>query len=276
MTELKQLLEYAMPKPSSAWETVDGELESESKPCLRLVPAPDVFTGVDSVLQLKRFVYTWLKVRDRWLVKVSAELRPPEFANRRAWRTFMRGSFDPAPIKPESEAGKSRLRFADYLGLPEPPKFDIESTNFGLNPLRPLEQTVNGSMVRNALHEINEINFLHDVYEVELRRTWDLPSVIVSRLQHIAGGNKNFFENPSPISRRSGPERFRWILALKDIVNEWPTSLPKPHDFDLEPRMTDKGPRVDDLLVLELAVARYYCHVAEEILGRRPTIPFYR
>lgn len=273
---MKELLEFATPKPSNAWETADGELESEPKTSLRLVPAPDVFTGVDSVLQLKRFIYVWLKVRARWLVKVSAELQPPEFANRRAWRTFMRGSFDPAPIKPESEAGKSRLRFTDYLGLQEPPRFDIMNTRFGLDPPRPLEQTVGRSTVQNTLREINDINFLHDVYEVELKRTWDLPSVIIDRLQHIAGGSRDFFADPSPIPLRSAFERLRWVVALRDIVKGWPTTLPKPRDFDLEPRETEKGPRVDDLLALELAVARRYCRVAEEILGRRPTIPLYR
>jgi hypothetical protein len=274
--DLKRLLEYATPRPTSAWETVDRELEPESTPCLRLAPALDVFTGVDTVLQLKRFVYVWLKVRARWLLKVSEELQPPEFANRRAWRTFMRGSFDPAPINAQSEAGKSRLRFADYLGLSPPPKFDINNTRFGLNPAHPLDRTVDECVIRNALHEINHINFLHDVYDVELRRTWDLPSVVVDRLQHIAGSNKDCFANPTPLSLRSGSERLRWIVALREIVKEWPTSLPKPHNFELEPRETPNGPRVEDLLGLELAVGRYYGHVAEEILGRRPTIPLYR
>jgi hypothetical protein len=275
-TDLKQLLEYVTPKASGAWETVDRELESELKPSLRLVPALDMFTGVDNVLQLKRFVYAWLKVKDRWLLRVSGELQPPEFANRRAWRTFMRGSFDLAPIKPESEAGKSRLRFADYLGLPATPRFNINSTRFGLNPSHPLDRTVEKTMIRNALHEINDINFLHDVYEVELRRTWDLPSVIVERLQHVAGDNQNFFANPTPLPRSPVSQRLKWVLALKEIVKEWPSSLPKPRDFDLVPRTTAKGPKVEDVLLLELAVARCYCRVAEEILGRRPTIPLYR
>ncbi|KAF9642469.1 hypothetical protein BDM02DRAFT_3133072 [Thelephora ganbajun] len=274
--DLKQLLQYATPKPSGAWETVDRELEPESKPSLHLVPALDVFTGVDNVLQLKCFIYVWLKVKNRWLLRVSKELQPPEFANRRAWRTFMRGSFDPSPIRPESEAGKSRLHFTDYLGLSEPLTFDINSTKLGLAPLHPLKKTVEGSSVRNALHEINEINFLYDVYEVELRRTWDLPSIIVDRLRHIAGNNRNPFENPTPISRRSISERLGWIVALKDVVKEWLTSFPKPRDFDLEPRRTPAGPKVEDVLALELAVAKYYAHVAREILGRRPTIPLYR
>jgi len=274
--DLKQLLEYAALKPSSAWETVGEELEPEPKPSLRLAPPLDVFTGVDNVLQLKRFVYVWLKIKGRWLAKVGEELQPPEFANRRAWRTFMRGSFDPTPIKPESEAGKSRLRFTDYLGLSEPPKYDINNTRLNLNPLRPLDKTVDDFTVRNALHELNEINFLHDIYEVELRRTWDLPSVIVDRLRHVAGDDGAPFANLKPFSRRSVPERLRWIVALRDIVKEWPTSLPKPREFDLEPRTTARGPRVEDLLALELAVARRYLHVTGEILDRRPTIPLYR
>ena len=275
-TDLNQLLEYATPKPSGTWETVDGELGLEPKSSLRLAPTLDVFTNVDSALQLKRFIYVWLKVKDRWLLKVGEELQPPEFANRRAWRTFMRGSFDLAPIKPESEAGKSRLRFADYLGLSEPLKFDIDNTRFGLGPPGHLDKTVDKTVIRNALHEINEINFLHDIYEVELRRTWDLPSAIINRLERIAGDNKNPFADPSPLSRRTTVERLRWITALRDIVQDWPTSSPKPRGFDLEPRATASGPRVDDLLTLELAVGRYYSHVAEGILGRRPTIPLYR
>ena len=275
-SELKLLLEHTSPKPTAAWESVDRDLEPEPKPSLRLAPALDVFTSVENVLQLKRFVYTWLKVKPKWLAKVSEELQPPEFATRRAWRTFMRGSFDPQPIKAESEAGRSRLRFTDYLGLPEAPKFDIASTRLGLAPPRALDLTVDKAAIKMALHEINDLNFLHDVYEVELRRTWDLPSVIVSRLRPIAGDNENFFANPCVIFRGSLTERLRWIVALREIIKDWPTSLQKPPNFNLEPRMTARGSNVEDIFALELAVARFYCHVAEEILGRKATIPRYR
>ena len=276
--EVEQLLKSVTPKPSTAWEAADGELgPSESKASIRLAPPLDVFTGVDSVLQLKRFVYVWLKVKSRWLRRVSKELQPPEFANRRAWRTFMRGTFDTSTIKPESEAGRSRLRFADYLGLLEPLKFDINSTRIGSNPARHLDKTINASLIQTALHDINDINFLHDIYEVELRRTWDLPSVIAGRLSRIAGDNENPFESPSMISRSSVSERLKWIVALREIIKEWPSSFQKPQSFYLEPRETATvGPRVDDLLALEFAVAKYYAHAAEEVLGRRPTIPLYR
>ena len=274
----EQLLKSVMPKPSNAWEAADGELgPPESKASLRLVPALDVFAGVENVLQLKRFVYVWLKVKARWLKKVSRELQPPEFANRRAWRTFMRGSFDPSPIKPESEAGKSRLQFADYLGLPEPLKFDINNTRIGLNATRHLDETINASSIQMALHEINEINFLHDIYEVELRRTWDLPSVIIGRLRSVTGDNENPFESPSMISRSSVSQRLKWILALREIIKEWPSSFQKPQNFHLEPReTTSAGPRVEDVFALEFAVAKYYAHAAEELLGRKPTIPLYK
>ena len=275
--DLRRLLEYVRPRPTGPWETAEREMAPGSKSSLHLAPALDVFTGVDSVLQLKRFIYVWLKVKDKWLVRASKELQPPEFSTRRAWRTFMRGSFDPAPIKPDSEAGKSRLRFADYLGLSEPLKFDVDRTRLGPGPLRPLDKTVDKFTIRRALHELNELNFLHDVYEIELRRTWDLPSVIVDKLRQVAGGSgKDFFVNPSSPSRQSVPERLRWIVALRDIVKEWPTSLPKPSNFDMEPRMSERGPNIEDLFALELAVARFYCCVAEELLVRRPTIPLYR
>lgn len=274
--DLKRLLKYATPKPSSTWEALNRRSEPESRPSLRLVPALDVFTGAENVLQLKRLVYAWVKVKNRWLMKVSKELQPPEFANRRAWRVFMEGSFDPSPINPESEGGESRLRFAGYLGLPEPVQFNTNSTRVGPNPPQALENTVSDAMVWKVLHEVNEINFLHDVYEVELRRTWELPPVILSRLRHIAGGNKNPFEKPSLIPRRTAVERLRWIVALRDIVREWPSSIPKPKNFDLKPRMSAAGPRVEDVLALELAVANQYYYVAREILGRKPTIPLYK
>lgn len=274
--DLKRLLKYATPRPSSTWEALDRKLEPEPRPSLRLVPALEVFTGVENVLQLKRFVYAWLKVKNRWLIKVSKELQPPEFANRGAWRTFMQESFDPSPIKPGSEAGKSRLRFADYLGLPEPVQFNINSTRVGRNPPQALENTVSDAMVWKVLHEVNEINFLHDVYEVELRRTWELSPVIVGRLRHITGGNESPFEKPPLVPRRTAVERLKWIVALRDIVKEWPSSLPRPKKFDLEPRMSAAGPRVEDLLALELAVANQYYYVAREVLGRKPTIPLYK
>jgi len=94
----------------------------------------------------------------------------------------------------------------------------------------------------------------------------------VTRLRPIAGGSNTFFADPALIDHHTISKRLKWIAALRDIVSAWPSPLPKPHDFSLEPRSTDKGIRVDDLMALEVAVAKQYFRVAEEILGRRPTI----
>ena len=188
----------------------------------------------------------------------------------------MRGSFDPAPLKPESEAGRSRLRFTAYLGLPEPPRFDIKSTRLRGNPPDTLEATVRVPTVQYTLRQVNDINFFHDVFEVELKRTWDLPSSIIERLQGITGGSSDCFANPKPIVLRSIEERARWIFELRDVITLWPSSVAKPLHFNLVPRETDKGFNPQDIMALELAVAKFYCQAAGEILGRRPTIPLYR
>jgi hypothetical protein len=188
----------------------------------------------------------------------------------------MQGSFDPQPIKPESEAGKSQLRFVDYLGLPEPPNFDITNTRLGLSPPRHLEHTVDSDIIKKTLQEINNINFIHDIYDVELQRTWDLPSVIMSRLGPITGGNQDFFARPSVLPRSSVSLHLEWITGLREIISQWPASLPKPTNFDLKPRTTSKGPNVEDLFALELAVARFYCRTVEDIIGRKATMALYR
>jgi len=241
-----------------------------------LVPALDIFTSVDNVTQLKRFVYTWVKIRSRWLRKVSEESQAPDFSTRRAWRTFMRGSFDPAPINPESEAGKSRLRFTAYLGLPEPPTYDINSTTFGSNPPSHLDRTVDSRTVQAVLREVNQLNFFHDVFEVELKRTWDLPSAILERLRPITKGRQNYFAEPNPMALTKLEERASWLLAFREVLTSWPCSVQKPSTFDLALRNTKRGLNVQDVIALELALARFYCHAAAEILGRRPTIPLYR
>jgi len=265
-----------VPKPTEAWKTVDGEIPPEEKPSLHLVPSLDIFTGVDNVLQLKRFVYTWTKIKMTWFRRVGEELRPPDFSTRRAWRTFMRGSFDPAPINAESEAGKNRLRFTAYLGLPEPPRFDINSTRLEANAPDILDKTVHTHVIQTALRQLNNINFLFDVFEVELKRTWDLPSVILERLQGIAGGSKNCIVDPNPIILLTVEQRASWILALRDLIARWPSSDAKPPNFDIVPRKTSTGFNVQDVMALELAVARSYCRTAGQILNRRPTIPLYK
>ena len=188
----------------------------------------------------------------------------------------MRGSFDPQPIKPDSEAGRSRLRFADYLELPEPPTFDIMNTSLYRGAPHHLDRTIDENTIRTTLQEINDLNFLHDVYEVELRRTWDLPSVIVDRLLPITGENREPFTIPSVLPRSTISARLKWIIGLRSIISQWPTSLPKPANFDMKPRVTSSGPNVQDVFALELAVARFYCRTAEEVLGRKATIPLYK
>ena len=208
--------------------------------------------------------------------KVSEEFQAPDFSTRRAWRTFMRGSFDPAPINPESEAGKSRLRFTAYLGLTEPPTYDINGTSLGLNPPNHLDRTIDPRTVEAILRQVNQVNFFYDVFEVELKRTWDLPSTILDRLQPITHGRRNYFVDPNPMVLTKLEERLSWLLAFRDVLSPWPSSFPKPANFALVPRQTDRGPNVQDVIALELTLAKFYCHTAEEILLRRPTIPLYK
>ena len=188
----------------------------------------------------------------------------------------MRGSFDPAPINRETESGNSRLRFTAYLGLPEPPSFDVKRTCFGRSPLVELDLTVDGTAVGTTLREVNQLNFYHDVFEVELKRTWDLPSTILERLRPITGGRQNYFGDPSPMDLTKLEDRASWLLAFREIITPWPSSDAKPPNFDLEVRQTERGPNVQDVMALELALARFYCHTVEEVLGRRPTIPLYK
>ena len=263
------------PKSSDAWRRAAEEIPLEERPALHLVPSLDVFTSVENVLQLKRFVYTWARIRPRWLLKVGEELQPPDFSTRRAWRTFMRGSFDPTPAKPESEAGKSRLRFSAYLALPEPPSFDISKTSLGLGAPGPLDRTVSAEVVATVLRQVNQLNFFHDVFEVELKRTWDLPPVILERLEPITGSS-TYFAHPDLMDLKTIDRRANWLLAFRGVLSFWPSTASKPLNFDLVPRKTERGFNVSDVVALELALARFYCHTAEEILGRRPTIPLYK
>ena len=275
--ELDLVLDAVIPRPTECWRSADSEILPEEKPCLHLVPPLDVFTKVEDLLQLKRFVFVWRKVSAAWFRRVSEELQPPDFSTRRAWRTFMRGSFDLSPLRPESEAGKSRLRFAGYLDLPEPPKFNIDQTFFNCDPPKPLDKTVDVQVIKSVLFKVAQVNFFHDVYEVELKRTWDLPSVVLERLQPITGSS-NYFLDPAPVTFSTIEDRVKWLLAFRDVVSPWPSSFQKSKDFDIVPRRSsDKAAlKVQDVTALELALARFYCHTAQEILGQRPTIPLYK
>lgn len=110
----------------------------------------------------------------------------------------MRESFDPAPAKLESKAGKSRLCFLAYLTLLEPPMFNINKTSLGPGPPRPLDTTVSAEVVATVLCQVNQVNFFHDIFEVKLKRTWDLPSFILERLEPITGSS-TYFAHPDLI-----------------------------------------------------------------------------
>ena len=188
----------------------------------------------------------------------------------------MRGSFDPAPLNPDSEAGRSRLLLSAYLGFPDPPKFDINHTSLGPHPQATLDATVTPNLVRQALSQVNHMNFFYDVFEVELKRTWDLPLAILERLQPITGHAGNYFADPIPLNLATLRARATWLLAFRVILTTWPSSREKPRNFEVVPRETDSGINAQDVMALELALARFYCHAAQDILGRRPTIPLYR
>jgi len=269
----RELQELVEPKPTKAW--LDAARSCAKIPLggdqhqPRFVPLIDVITGVASERKAKEFVAVWRIIRLPWLGHVFMEGRPPQFATRKAWKSFVAGTFSAGEIQPTNEISIARINFAEFLGLKKVLTLRRESYSFLKEEVPgPVDAMITVDMVREAVRELADLNFLYDMFEIEYRRTYDPPDQICRRMTPIAGnGNLTF---PVPVPRSKLSDRAAWLITVRDFMVPWPGS--KPPSFDVQ---IPNPPTLGDVRSLESAVAEVYCSNVTLILRRRPVLPRY-
>ena len=267
---LQKLLE---PQPAKIWAEVAAiyasvPLEgSQHQP--RFVPPIDLITGVSTERKAKEFVAVWRLVRFKWLHEVFVTRKPPEFATRKAWKSFTSGVFSKAKIQPHNETSVARIRFAEFLHFKRIISLPRENFTFvkGEEP-GTIDEKVSTEMVRDAVRELADLNFFFDMFEVEYHRTYDPPMEIKERMWPVTSPLSLTY--PQPIPRSTLADRAAWLARVRDFIRPW--NGHKSVDFDLE---LSNNPSNNEVAALERAVACIYCSNVTYILRRRPSLPQY-
>jgi len=195
--------------------------------------------------------------------------KPPEFATRKAWKSFTTGVFSNARILPHNETSIARIRFAEYLCFKK--IISLPRENFIFNKGETpgtIDEKVTIENVRNTVRELADLNFFFDMFEVEYHRTYDPPMEIKERMWPATCPLSLTF--PQPIPRSKLTDRATWLVRVRDFIRPWHGQ--KPADFEI--KLSD-DPTPHEVVTLERAIAHVYCSNVTYILRRRPSLPRY-
>ena len=263
------------PEPTKAWveaAAVYAKISLEgAQHQPRFVPQVDLITGVSSGYKAKEFVAVWKLIRHRWLYEVFMNRKPPEFATRKAWKSFAVSAFSqPEIINPNNETSIARVRFTEFMHFPKIISLPRESFTFSKGDVPgTIDEKVSTEMVRDTVRELVDLNFFFDMFEVEYYRTYDPPVEIVERMRPVMSPFSLTY--PQHIPRSTLAERAAWLGRVRNFITPWQGKKPKYFSIKLSDIPTD-----GEVAVLEAAVADVYCSNVTYVLRRRPVLPRYK
>ena len=235
----------------------------------RFVPLIDVITGAGDVDRAKEFVAVWRVVRLEWVKRVFVTRRPPSFATRDAWKLFASGTFSTLPVRPDDETSLVRIKFSEFLGLERVLTLPRESFCFeNDNDPAPVDEKITTNMIRETIGELADLNFFFDALEIEQARTGDDPYDILDRMAPMTG-DQPFISCPS-IPRSLFLDRARWLVAVRDLVINWPMMKQTGSFARIRNPLTSSS-----VQELEFAVGEVYCAYVTFLLHRHPILPRY-
>ena len=221
------------------------------------------------MVKAKEFVAVWHLIRIPWLQQIHTTRKPPEFATRRAWKSFAVGVFSTSTVRPGDPTTIARIKFAEYLHFKNLVSIPKGRFHF-LKDETPgtIDEKVPIQMIQDTIRELADINFFYDMFEVEHRRTFDGPAEIETRM---ASALSTFsLSLPAKIPQSTPAKHAAWLAGVRDFIRPW-TRTP-PQSFELQLGNPPTPPQVD---ALERAVAHVYCSTVTHVLRRRPVVPYY-
>ena len=268
-----QLQAQLEPRPIREWAEVAAKfanvplLGDQHRP--RFLPSIDLITGVTTMQKAREFVAVWRIVKLYWLSALVYQMAPPPFATRKAWKSFTAGSFSTSEIQPDRETSIARIDFAEFLGFKRVLSLKREDFAFLKDEVPgPVDKVISFDMVRETVRELLDLNFFFDMFEIEYRRTYDPPNYIHKRMHPVL--QPGTLIHPAPIPRSDLSDRAKWLVAVRDFMQDWQGPKSSAFNAGLPSPAT-----LNDVAGFETSIANLYCHNVTYILRRRPTVPRY-
>jgi hypothetical protein len=248
-------------------------------------PDPGLFVSPATDEKKARFVESWLRIRESWLMRLATETSLAMSAQ--SWRDLL--AIDLNAIHEKSDTKAARRRHL-ILALLTPksehfPNMKTRSTSgeptiWQGNKYTPAVLPAD-HIVREILWELYQLNFAYELLSLDRRACRNLDTsddlqlmqrqVIICECFSI----DPFVSRTLP-DRNCGlaadviEERLPFILPLVRVMQSWKGE--KPTIFDLAARSYQEIPRCD-ALEFEVAATKYYCQEFFNYFGRAAMVP---
>jgi hypothetical protein len=259
--------DWINPRPSQiwvdAWKRYANDVPTLAEDQPRFVPLVSIITE-ESRPVASGFVAVWRAVRGLWIERVFNTRKPPSFATRDGWRTFVLSVIS-APGAESDEQFAVRVNFSKYLGLDR--VFSLDNGHGGAPGLS--ITGITAEMVCETVSELADLNFFFDLFEVEHELDRLESDEIQRRMERVMRGGQ--LTSPVFIHRSSPNDRGLWLIALYEFMQDWPGAEAQQSHVNVERPVED--PWV--IRSLESTVADLYCYNVTHALGRLPVLPRY-
>jgi len=249
-------------------------------------PDPGLFVSPAADEKKAKFVESWLRIRESWMMRLATETSLAMSAQ--SWRDLLAMDLSAISIheKSDTKAAKRRQQILALL-TPKSEHFRIKTRSTSGKPViwqgdKYIPAVLPADhIVRGILWELYHLNFAYELLSLDRRACYNLnTSDDLQLMERQAMFLKCFPVNPflsrSLPERNSGlaaneiEERLPFVLHLVRMMQSWKGD--KPPVFNLAASSYQEIPR-SEALGLEEAAAMFYCQQFFNYFGRAALVP---
>lgn len=245
-------------------------------------PDPRMFSSIQTIERLRKYVASWILVRDEWMKRVQNLRVPPACSTTKRWKVFFMGFYrkeeeDTSKDKQITQKGQDRQMIADFLGLKSLPAIieDHYSAKWnGRELVGSVEKVITDTVIRDVIRDLHSCNFYFDLLRLETHLSTGLSSEeILRRVTQAVVCPSNTSDKPSDgnIGGVAWKERLPAVIALASVMEHWPEYTIQ--QGEREKAMSSSPQQVAHVLLLERKVARCYCFQMVKVFRRIPVVP---
>jgi hypothetical protein len=248
-------------------------------------PDPGLFVSPTNDEKKAKFIESWLRIREAWLMRVTNELSLAMSGQN--WRDLLATDFSAIQEKNNTKAAKRRQQILAMLASKSGLFPDVKTRSTAGEPVTwqgnkyPPGVLPADHIIRGILWELYQLNFAYELLSLDRRACSKLDtSDDLQLMQRQALVSECFPVNPflsrSLPDRNCGlaacdiEERLPWVVSLVRLMQSWKGN--KPPIFHLAAGSYQSIPG-SQATGFEEAATKYYCQQFFNYFGRAALVP---
>lgn len=250
-------------------------------------PDPGLFVYPASDEKKARFIESWLRIREAWLMRITHETSLAMSGQN--WRDLLAIDLSVIEEKSDTKAAKRRQKIRAILTPRSEHFLEIRTRSTAGEPVTwqgnnyPPGVLPADHIVRGILWELYNLNFAYELLSLDRRACSESNLVRLNDLQLVQRQSMiskcfpvdPFFSRSLPerncgLAAHDIEERLPFILRLVCVMQSWKGD--KPPIFNLAARSYQEIPG-NQALALEDAATKYYCQQFFNYFGRAALVP---